>query len=664
MNTLTSESSLLIHSLGWTLLHSLWQGALIGLCLWIVLKAVSNHTTARARYHLHLSSLLALAGWFVITWIQQWQRLRLLTVVVTETSAEAGVGKTYTIQALPQQQDGLAWLHQWLPGMDKAIPWLVAIYVAGMCLMIFRFGFGLTKLVQVRYRGITQPDQQLLAFVNRLKDQMGITSKVKLAFSSRINMPMMLGMIKPVILLPITTIAHLSPAELEAILLHELAHIKRQDYLVNMAQIFIETVLFFNPFMWWISAGIRREREHCCDDLVIAQTNQPLSYAKALAALEVGRYVSQPFTLAAAGQKQHLFHRIKRITEMKKTPLSYGRLAAALIASGALIFSIAWFTPAFAQQRDDKREEPKKPQIQRIILVDEHGQRKEYDDINKLSSQEKEQLKSALRSNTQHKQTEVTEEEYNDQDERGIALPVPPAPPAPPIASLGTLPPIPPLPPMAPIAPIPPMPPLDVDAIVSNAMAGVDWDEINEETKKAIKEARREAKRALKEVDWDKINREIAKANKEAKRAMDEVDWDAINKEVKDAQREAMKAQKEAMDAMKQVDWEKIREERRAADRQRSNANYAYSSSSSSSSNGDSRTSKASDKVHQGLEALERDGLIDRKGGYKLEGRDGRLSINGEEQSDDINNRYSKYFRHKKIKASGSTNNESISITD
>jgi beta-lactamase regulating signal transducer with metallopeptidase domain len=119
-------------------------------------------------------------------------------------------------------------------------------------------------------------------------------------------------------------VEELGPEGLEAILLHELAHISRADYLINIFQSAIETLLFFNPFVWRMSSVIRREREHCCDDLVVAFTEQPLAYARALSSLARQHAAPLPaIALAATGQQPLLFNRIKRIIEMKDHPPVY-----------------------------------------------------------------------------------------------------------------------------------------------------------------------------------------------------------------------------------------------------------------------------------------------------------------------------------------------------
>ena len=168
---------------------------------------------------------------------------------------------------------------------------------------------------------------------------------------------MVIGFLKPMILMPAAAIAQLSLDQLETILLHELAHIKRYDYLVNILQVVVETILFFNPFVWMVSSITRQEREHCCDDLVLAYTEEPLTYAIALSALATHPGAAG-FSVAATGQSDHLFfNRIKRITEMKKNPFSYSRMIAAILIFAAITCSVAVLTPSFAKTKKDKPKE-------------------------------------------------------------------------------------------------------------------------------------------------------------------------------------------------------------------------------------------------------------------------------------------------------------------
>ena len=548
MNSIIPEGSVLIRSLGWTLMHSLWQGALIAACLWVSLKLLHN-IAARIKYHLSLLSLTALASWFVVTWIQQWQRLQAITVHVTAATRDTGVEHSYTISSLPAEGNTEIWMRHLLPNMEHAFPVLVLVYMVGLALMILRFGFGIGRLLQTRYTGILPADAYWMERLSQLKDKLVITRKVQLFYSSRINMPMMLGIFKPIILLPIATIAQLNVDQVEAILLHELAHIKRQDYLVNMLQIVVETGLFFNPFMWWISAGIRREREHCCDDLVLAQTQQPLPYATALATLEASRNAAQPLTLAAGGQRHFLFNRIKRMTEMKKNPLNYGRLAAALVIVGAITFSVVWFSPAFAQNRKSKTAATTST-TQHIVIIDDKGNRREYNSFDELPEAEKKQMRKTLAeaAGSHHDEEawangvapvyDAPEPAEAPEPVEDVVAPEPPIPPVPGRAGMAPIAPVPAMPSMNNVAPMPPMPPMPpmnsasarrALAEANKALAAVDWKAIDKTTQEALKNADKaiaEANIALKNVDWSSVDRQMDEAMKQ----IDAVNWDEVAK--------------------------------------------------------------------------------------------------------------------------------------
>ena len=124
-------------------------------------------------------------------------------------------------------------------------------------------------------------------------------------------MPTVVGWLRPAILLPIAALAALSPSQVEAILAHELAHIRRHDYAVNVLQTLAETLLFYHPAVWWLSKRIRVEREHCCDDVAIAICGDPVGYAQALAELERWRSASPAMAMAATGGS--LLDRVRRI---------------------------------------------------------------------------------------------------------------------------------------------------------------------------------------------------------------------------------------------------------------------------------------------------------------------------------------------------------------
>ena len=344
-----------IQSLSWTLIYALGQGFLVYTSLWFLLK-LAPATSAGFRYHMSLSALTILLAWFAATW---WQQFHTLTLTHEQLLASQTPGTT--IIALPLRPvttvDYLGNVRSYISSLTVIFPWLSGLYIFGLALMLVRLLAGMQQLFSFKKSGTSHPGAVLNELLVTLKKQVGLDGPVQLLLSAKAHVPMVIGFLKPVILLPAAIIAQLSTEQLETILLHELAHIKRHDYLVNILQTIVETILFFNPFVWLISAITRREREHCCDDLVLVHTREPLFYATALAALATYPGTASSFTVAASGQPTHLFNRINRIMEMKKNPFSYSRMVAAILIITAVTGSIAWLTPSFARPGKEKPRE-------------------------------------------------------------------------------------------------------------------------------------------------------------------------------------------------------------------------------------------------------------------------------------------------------------------
>ena len=183
--------------------------------------------------------------------------------------------------------------------------------------------------------------------VEVLKNQLGISKELTLNLSDKILIPFTVGFLKPVILLPLSMINQLTTEQTEAILLHELAHIKRHDYLMNIIQRMIEIMLFFNPAIWLLADDIKKEREFCCDDLVLRNVDNPSDYARALALLEENRINMNNLAMAVTGyRKFNLFHRIQRLTNMKNLQSNPKHQLLAILAIFVISLSLAWAMPA------------------------------------------------------------------------------------------------------------------------------------------------------------------------------------------------------------------------------------------------------------------------------------------------------------------------------
>lgn len=200
--------------------------------------------------------------------------------------------------------------------LEAQLPILVFMWWIGCLFFSLRLAGGWLYVQRLRRydtRPLSDEWQQMLDI---LRARLGLSYPVQLRESSSVTVPMALGYLKPLILLPIGTVNALSVAEVEAILGHELAHISRYDYLANIFQSIIEVLFYFNPAVWWLSATIRTEREHCCDDLAVQLCGSPLTYAKALVNLQEMVAQSPPaLSMTLARDKNQLLNRVKRILQ-------------------------------------------------------------------------------------------------------------------------------------------------------------------------------------------------------------------------------------------------------------------------------------------------------------------------------------------------------------
>ncbi len=199
----------------------------------------------------------------------------------------------------------------------------------------------------------------LLEHLNQLAYQLHIPQWIDLAENPSIHSPLVVGVFKPLILVPAGMLTGLSTEQVESIFIHELTHIKRHDYLVNIIQSIVEVVLFFNPFVLMLSNILRKERENCCDDVVLNQLNNPTLYAKTLAQLEEYKYTNNQLAISFAGNKNYLLNRIKRIMEhtAKKQNGKGWLLPVILLVVGMISASWLSFTPGEQEPKEIKKED-------------------------------------------------------------------------------------------------------------------------------------------------------------------------------------------------------------------------------------------------------------------------------------------------------------------
>lgn len=283
------EKYIFLQSLGWGIANSLWQAAL----LWIIYKAVTfsgKNLSALFKYHFSLMMLFASFGWFVSTTIQNYIAIK---NAGTETAA-------------------LSWLNV-SQNVISSLQWLSVAYFIVLAVQLLIFVKKIKNLFSFRTSSFIKTPVDIRLFTEQTAFHIGIKKKVSIWLSEKATVPSVFGFFKPIILLPVAALNNLTTVQAEAVILHELAHIKRNDYLVNFIQCFIELILFFNPFAKLLGNAARRERENCCDDWVMNYQYNKHEYASALLILEQNRFASLQFALAATNGKKNLLCRIKRL---------------------------------------------------------------------------------------------------------------------------------------------------------------------------------------------------------------------------------------------------------------------------------------------------------------------------------------------------------------
>jgi beta-lactamase regulating signal transducer with metallopeptidase domain len=290
--------------LGWTLIHSLWQGLVIILLVVALLRIVPT----RFSNHRYIIACAGLAG-ILIASVATFFFLNTSAASVNHIHSHSSV-VSFTVQNGSDPINEILFFKEYLAAHMDIILFL---WLIGACVFSLRL-FGCWIFVIRMKQRATLLDNEWSKRLVELATQLKINS-VGLAESMYISSPMVIGFFKPVVLVPIGLLTGLTTEQVETIFLHELAHVKRQDYLVNVIQSIIEIVLFFNPFVWMLSNIIRREREYCCDDAVVLTHVNKLAYAHALARLEEARLSGNTLAISLASNRNLLLIRIKRIME-------------------------------------------------------------------------------------------------------------------------------------------------------------------------------------------------------------------------------------------------------------------------------------------------------------------------------------------------------------
>lgn len=324
----------LVKAIGWSILHSLWQGAIIYALLFAVLM-IWPKMSARIKHNLAFGSLFLIFASFCFTFgsIFEWPSTgpAVKSIVISSDVYQqlTGLGNSINVKT------------------EAYFPVVVIVYIIGILFQLAVLSSSYAKLKKLKQANVDVIPAAWQSIFELTLEKLKIRKTVQFYLSSRVNVPVVIGFFKPVVLFPIALATQLDTQQVEAILIHELSHIRRNDYVINLVKTFIETLLFFNPFVWLTTKFIHIEREHACDDLVVKFTGSPITYAHALLKLELLKDKQSPaLALAATGNNQHLYQRIKRITAMKTNYINAKQQFFILTLAIATVLSLAWMNPS------------------------------------------------------------------------------------------------------------------------------------------------------------------------------------------------------------------------------------------------------------------------------------------------------------------------------
>jgi uncharacterized protein (TIGR03435 family) len=317
MQMLSSEAW--VECLGWTLVHFLWQGLSIALLYAAARRIMARRSGPNGRYLLACAALAAMVAAPLATW-------RLMQ------QPDASPGAPYHIRSIPPAPSTTGVANTTLPDSVRAavpsvqpaqfLAWIVIVWLAGAAAFWFRLAGGWVVAARMRSMLVRRAPPEWQEVLRKLGAQIRLSRPVPLLVSALVQVPTVVGWLRPVVLVPVGALGGLPAEYLESLLLHELAHIRRHDYLVNMLQSVAEALLFYHPAVWWVSGHIRAERELCCDDVAVSISGNPFTYASALARLESCRPSHHSAALAA--NDGSLANRIARLLGQSRPTVRTG----------------------------------------------------------------------------------------------------------------------------------------------------------------------------------------------------------------------------------------------------------------------------------------------------------------------------------------------------
>lgn len=374
-----------IERMGWTLLHFLWQGSAIAAVFGVGLLALRRRS-ANAKYlagclAMLLMMLTPIATFFLTektkSHVAASSNITLNTIMAASIDPQPTPAMTAVpLPATPSDnrvvtvRASRAIIQALTLRLDPFLPGFVFCWLMGVLLLSIRLLGGWARTQTIKHSGEPLSDASWTQRLDGIIRRMELSRPVRLLKSALIEAPLVIGWLRPAILLPASALSGLSPQQLEAILAHELAHIRRHDYLVNLLQTLVETILFYHPAVWWISRCIRQERENCCDDAAIAVCGDRIAYARTLTTLEELRGESSQLAMAARGGS--LLSRIRRLVGLPERDVSGSTWwpAAMLLAS---ILAVAVVSVSMGNDKSEPSQSAIETNMVVVRVIDTAG---------------------------------------------------------------------------------------------------------------------------------------------------------------------------------------------------------------------------------------------------------------------------------------------------
>jgi len=337
----------MVEALGWTIIHSLWQGFLILFGLTLILILIRKYS-AQIKYFISFVALIGILTWSAVTYVESFRYAKEKQILKEKITASPGFVKSLLEVNLSKESETIK--NQEIINFKEVkvraffqrnFYIICSFWLIGIVFLIVRFAGGLLYTWKLKRFNVTTLPDEWIEIIQKLTFKLNINRKIKAFFSPLAQGPMTLGILKPILLFPVSAFTGLSAKEIEAIIAHELAHVLRNDYLFNIIQSMVEIIFFYHPAVWIISSKIRKERENSCDNIAVQAIGDKVVFVKALASVQINFWENQQLAMGFAGKKNNILHRIKRLQNniVMKTNFIEGLIAAGVIVLGLALAS-------------------------------------------------------------------------------------------------------------------------------------------------------------------------------------------------------------------------------------------------------------------------------------------------------------------------------------